>query len=172
MCHMMDSQRSHCQQIMSSSVCCTCIPVTKWCHWCTGELSRGVRVTLALLPSLGDTGTKPWTACFDQAREAGRVRPLLCWGPFAFPGGVTHWEAPGPLQGAVVPFPAVPIPQEPGMGSFPCPLLLPACSWLPLLITGVRGGAILVWEKKNHLILQQNWKVCVRNLSNTGNLHY
>lgn len=41
---MMDSQRSHCQQIISSTVCCTCIPVTKWCHWYTGEPSRRVRL--------------------------------------------------------------------------------------------------------------------------------
>lgn len=166
MCHMMDSQRSHCQQIITFSVCCTCIPVTKWCHWYTGEL----HLSAAARP--GGPGDKAllwssWRRCWSETPPLLRASCLSWW-------DYPLWEAPWSLLchargGCAFSSCAHPPGTWHGELSMPAPL---TCLLLIASLNnwGERRGS-LVWENKNHLILQQNWKVCVRNLSNPGNLH-
>lgn len=105
MCLLLDSQRSHCQQIITSTACCTCIPVTKWCHWYTGELSRHTSLPCsvwhwgAAMPSLEEHGDKGfnsqfWPGCtWSSLRRRCGATPSLLMGSCHFPVVLATWEA-------------------------------------------------------------------------------
>lgn len=125
--------RSRCQQIISSTVCCTCIAVTKWCRWCAGELSRHLLLPRsagagAAMPSLEELGTKPLTASFGrgalgQAWEGGVTSSLWigsCHFPVALAGREACWSLLCQTSGTCA-FPGCPVPLLPGMGSLPVP---------------------------------------------------
>lgn len=132
---MMDSQRSHCQQIISSTVCCTCIPVTKWCHWYTGELSRCVRLPGSAWRrccraqpggTQGQSVSQPILArvhLVKLERVVWATPSLLigsCHFLMAFASPEACWSLLCRTSGGCA-FLGCPRPQQPGVGSLPVP---------------------------------------------------
>lgn len=135
MCQMRDSQRNHCQQIISSTVCCTCIPVTKWCHWytqksCLSACACPIQHGVSGLEEHRDRtfNSQFWPGCtWSSLRGWCGVTPSLLICSCHFPVALASREASWSLlwqRVVVVPSLAVPVPQQPGTGSIPVPSLL------------------------------------------------